>query len=506
MTMLAIGFTFPGGRYHATPWGRHVNEADVEWPPSPWRILRALIATWHRKLDPSAWPEAVLESLIEKIAEKPPVYSLPRGVSRGHTRHYMPVIEGAQQKPTLIFDAFVRVPKGERLVVVWHEVELVEEEQKLLAALAESMGYLGRAESWVEAELLSDWSGTPDCLPAESTIDESTGVESEPVSVIAPRSAGDYKAARAELRIGPHVEVMTKRERKMFELTVPERLLDALQADSSELQAVGWSAPPGARFLTYQRPYGCFTARPKVRSSSSEGVYRWIRLALNGRPLPRIQDSVRIAELARMAALCEVDRAGLAIPAALSGHGLPDRNRHGHAFFLPEDSDRDGCIDRVLIVAELGLTGDVVDAIGRITKLWEIGGATWSVLFEAAGDSESIPDGYLSRARTWISVTPYLHPWYAKRSFGHVEQLKRECRERGMPEPVSVEILETVDAGRGRQLRAVQFRRIRSKRGLTQPDRLGRLLRLSFVDPVAGPVALGFGCHFGLGLFKPVLE
>jgi CRISPR-associated protein Csb2 len=34
---------FPGGRYHATPWGHHVNEGQVEWPPSPWRLLRALM-------------------------------------------------------------------------------------------------------------------------------------------------------------------------------------------------------------------------------------------------------------------------------------------------------------------------------------------------------------------------------------------------------------------------------------------------------------------------------
>lgn len=503
MTMLAIGFTFPGGRYHATPWGRHVNEADVEWPPSPWRILRALIATWHRKLDPSAWPETLLESLVVKLAERPPVYSLPRRVARGHTRHYMPVIEGAKQKPTLIFDAFVRVPNGERLVVVWPEVELVADEKRLLVALTGSIGYLGRAESWVEAELLSDWSGTPNCRPADSTVDESTGVEFEPVSVIAPRSAGDYDATRAALWTGPHVKTMKKRERAMFEHTVPDRLLDALRSESSELQAVGWSAPPGARFVAYQRPYDCFTARPIVRSSSSVGIYRWIRLALNGKPLPRIQDSVRIAELVRMAALHEVDRAGVEIPAALSGHGLPDGNRHGHAFFLPEDSDGDGRLDRVLIVAELGFPGHVVDAISRIAKLWEPGGATWAVLFEAAGADGPISDGYLSLSRTWISVTPYLHPWYAKRSFGHVEQLKRECRERGIPEPTSVEILESVDAGRGRQLRAVQFRRTRDKRGLQQPDRLGRLLRLSFADPVAGPVALGFGCHFGLGLFRP---
>jgi CRISPR-associated protein Csb2 len=296
---------------------------------------------------------------------------------------------------------------------------------------------------------------------------------------------------------------MTKRERVLFERTVPDRLLDALRIESSELQAVGWSAPPGARFITYQRPYDCFASRPARRSSRNLGSYRWVRLALSGRPLPRIQDSVEIAELVRKAALNVTDRAGTEIPAALSGHGVPEGNRHGHAFFLPEDSDGDGRIDHVLIVTELGLPARVVDAISQISKIWEPDGAEWPVLFEGAGVEESPASSYLSASHTWISVTPYLHPWFAKRSFGHVEQLKRECRERGIPEPVSVALLENIDVGGGRQLRAVQFRRIRSKRGLRQPDRLGRLLRLEFAEPVAGPVALGFGCHFGLGLFRP---
>jgi len=43
--MPLIELRFPAGRYHATPWGSHVNEGAVEWPPSPWRLLRALIAT-----------------------------------------------------------------------------------------------------------------------------------------------------------------------------------------------------------------------------------------------------------------------------------------------------------------------------------------------------------------------------------------------------------------------------------------------------------------------------
>ncbi len=31
--MIEIAFRFTAGRYHATPWGRHVNEGVPEWPP-----------------------------------------------------------------------------------------------------------------------------------------------------------------------------------------------------------------------------------------------------------------------------------------------------------------------------------------------------------------------------------------------------------------------------------------------------------------------------------------
>ena len=47
-----LAIRFPLGRYHATPWDRSVNEGATEWPPSPWRLLRALVATWYTR-----WPD-----------------------------------------------------------------------------------------------------------------------------------------------------------------------------------------------------------------------------------------------------------------------------------------------------------------------------------------------------------------------------------------------------------------------------------------------------------------
>lgn len=58
----------------------------------------------------------------------------------------------------------------------------------------------------------------------------------------------------------------------------------------------------------------------------------------------------------------------------------------------------------------------------------------------------------------------------------------------------------------GRPLRPLHFHRFRRKSGLVQPDTLGRLIELRFAQPVRGPIALGFACHFGLGLFVPAAD
>src|SRR5437588_6654950 len=128
--MPVVELNFPASRLHATPWGRHVNEGAVEWPPSPWRILRALVATWHLKAKDDV-PEAVMRGLVHLLAEKPPVFYLPPA-TLGHARHYMPIIEGRNQKTTKVFDAFVHASGPVR--IGW-EVLLSAEQNRALALL-----------------------------------------------------------------------------------------------------------------------------------------------------------------------------------------------------------------------------------------------------------------------------------------------------------------------------------------------------------------------------------
>ena len=72
--MIAISLRLIAGRYHATPWGRHVNEGAVEWPPSPWRILRALVATWKRTRPDL--PQNHVEPILRALAEPPEFWVL----------------------------------------------------------------------------------------------------------------------------------------------------------------------------------------------------------------------------------------------------------------------------------------------------------------------------------------------------------------------------------------------------------------------------------------------
>src|SRR5581483_5784527 len=129
--MICVSLRFLAGRYHATPWGRHVNEGAVEWPPSPWRILRALVATWKRTLPDL--PQEQVEPIFRALAE-PPEFLLPPA-STGHTRHFMPWFKKGPDDRTLVFDTFVAVSRESPVWVRWPNVSLDGAQRDALTCL-----------------------------------------------------------------------------------------------------------------------------------------------------------------------------------------------------------------------------------------------------------------------------------------------------------------------------------------------------------------------------------
>jgi CRISPR-associated protein Csb2 len=521
--MLALVFRFPEGRYHATPWGRHVNEGAVAWPPEPYRILRALIATWHRKADQTRWGEPILHRLIEALAAADPVYRLPNAV-HAHARHYMPQgrLEGGRERTALVFDAFYRVDPDEELVVAWPALALEPEAFALAEHLASLMGYLGRAESTVVARATDVVDGL---LPVQTGISPVPGWRN--ADVLVPLSAAEYAEARPALLAQNHAKPGSKGH-AAFEATIPPKLTDGLQVETSQLQLAGWSRPPAGRFVRYARPE--VGPRPMMRKpppapSDDPARFQVARFVVAGRPLPPITDTLKIGEVFRRAMMARVEGP---IPAVLSGRtetGEPLRDpKHAHAFFLSEDQDNDGFIDHLVLYASGGLPRAVRRAAEALRALWiedrrtresdeehEVGRREWRVALEGFGEPEQFGDSALLRhSRAWVSVTPYLRPRHLKGRDSFEEtrlMIRSECGYRGWPLPEIRCDGDGPAAGRsvriGRSLRSVlAFHRFRSRRGLVQPDRTGVALRLEFPNALPGPLALGFGCHFGLGLFR----
>ena len=149
---VTLKLTFPGGRYHATPWGRHVNEGVPEWPPSPWRLLRALVAVWKRTLPDI--PDDQVRRILWRLTA-PPVFRLPRH-RVAHTRHYLPWEKKGPADKTLVFDTFVAVGRTDPLYVHWPDADLPDDDRTVLARLLAHLSSLGRAEGWVEAILTDD--------------------------------------------------------------------------------------------------------------------------------------------------------------------------------------------------------------------------------------------------------------------------------------------------------------------------------------------------------------
>jgi CRISPR-associated protein Csb2 len=133
------------------------------------------------------------------------------------------------------------------------------------------------------------------------------------------------------------------------------------------------------------------------------------------------------------------------------------------------------------------------------------------VALEGFGTPEQYNDSaLLRRSRIWASATPYLRPLYLKGRNPLEEtgqMIQSECERRGWPAPVIKFDGDQITAGRnicvgGQPRNVLTFHRFRSRRGLPQPDRTGLAVRLEFSEDIVGPLALGFGCHYGLGLFR----
>ncbi|MEW6221265.1 MAG: type I-U CRISPR-associated protein Csb2 [Thermodesulfobacteriota bacterium] len=535
---------FPGRRYHATPWGHHVNEGLVEWPPSPWRLLRALLAVGYSSglWDGSGLPPEA-RSLIERLASVLPTFRLPPA-SGAHSRHYMPLArlnEKGQEEKTLVFDTWAQIDEGE-LAITW-DVDLPPAEADLLGQLARRLGYLGRSESWVVARLSEEPASAMSAgnsFPADGRAMPGPGWEQ--VSLLAPQPSDDYaewrRTAAAHALEGlptldPAKKKLTKADRKILEdrgkleAMYPEDIVACLQITTNWLHDLGWSQPPGSRRVLYWRPADAVEAGAprQTRRTQTEEAVECMLLAMatgsrNDHALPPVIRTLPQAELLHRALVKVADQVNGHPSSVLTGRDahrqrLTDAHRHAH--ILPLDLDGDGHLEHFLIWAPMGLDGAAQTAIRAVRQTFTRGGvgplrlavagrgdlSSLGALPGAYGDGLRLALGPPGGAREWWSVTPFVPPRHMKRHGKHTleGQIEAELVSRGRPKPALIMVLDPREDPAW--LRFRHFSRVR-RGGPAPPVDWGFAVRLCFDVPVTGPICLGYASHFGLGRFTAV--
>lgn len=503
--MLTLRLTFPWGRYYAHPWGQNpARITEAEWPPSPWRLLRAITAAWFQA-NPGHEPGADLIQTLEILGRELPTFVLPK-VCFSRAIHYQPNY-GVTSNEDLKLAKYKRVRHENHFAAVDGDVlvqwqlngvdsSAADTARTLLADLAGRINYFGRAESVCEIQV-------------ENTVNDGTGVAQVAV-----------QGGKPCRQIGPICRDVFCPNPTDFVAKDLWRRRDDNATDGSaqkhlvqELIDTAQPLPDGAAWYSYRMPDGwpdrwiVRHARPPRRRATPQNVVaRFLEFSLQCRiPVP-VKHTVSIAERFREAAI----RIHREPSFALSGHDRPEKlqGNHLHAFFLPQPDHNGHFLSILQVHCIHGFTQREVNALLRVGPLYWADGRypVRPVLLRILRDpAERRP------SRIWQSLSPFVPPryWYRKNaSEGRVrtrespeQQIVRCLAENGLPENCNVTSMSN-GSNASWDVCKIHLPKKVGADAAGAGHRVGVWLQLSFDEPIVLPLpSFGHSSHFGFGQF-----
>lgn len=457
--MLAVEVRFLHGTLRAgsaSDAARTGLEDRGEWPPSPARLFSAFVAADGtqgrcRVTDGS-------ELVLLERADPPRIHADPRVLRSRLAERFVVANHRAAGSTTQAYplrtNALVRpgtriAPFQSRCVYVWDDLQPTDDERRALRLRAARIGYVGAADSPTTVRLLDDL--PPDLPP-----------------VWRPSTDG--------------------------RVTLPvtfEGLLAALDA-SFETFTGGGQVQRGwlpTRHAAYRDP-----DQPEPVGSTGETVWLRFEPAVADHHVLAVTETLRDAVLSHYPAD--------AVPAVLHGHGMDGQGWqqarylplvevghafatgriHGAAVWLPPDTPEE-------------IRAGVRTAVLSIRRL--VRGNRFDVAVGLHGGAErpwaAHPDRWRGPATRWVSATPVVHERH-----GPVDdaEIARWCDHVGLPAPARWRLARHPLTVGGVQLRGHALRH-------RYPGSPFSHLALEFARPQMGPLAIGRGRQFGLGLLAP---
>lgn len=501
---LIIEQQFPLGRFHATRWGQNPFEDPFgEFPPSPYRLLRALTARWFQYTRETGDGDTdKRDELLRKTAGELPLFTLPEFTWRGQPlKQYIPhkvewtgkgAADPAYKKAqtTLVEDHYRLLPPDALLFWHWENINLEKEQADLLDELLKRILYFGRAESFSRLRRVEKIPSqlNPNCSLSENSLSNA-------------------------------VPVLAQIPNQEFNITA---LLDS--TDGKELR--GRAVPPGTAWFYAVLPSNSFAQPNRIRREKFPSNLNFVQFAVGGTVLPKMNQWVKVTErfrgnvinnLARQLTkrkdasykmLNQTQREEISLITGKDAIGEPlQGHKHAYFFLYP---DNEGLPARLIVWRREPFTENEIEAMLSASEIpihWDYKLSDWKVKLVPLPFNAKVPDGLQTASRTWISATPFVPPTqrhlYRKNGRERIvkspqEELIKLFQKAGKSVP---EIEINQDKITWVKLHETQERRLFRQKFHTSWTRPGYWLRLKFSEEINEPLLLGDSCHYGLGLF-----
>lgn len=553
--MLAIEVALLTGRYVATSFD---DRGQAEWPPHPARLFSALVAAFFEGLDPSEDERGALLWLEQQGA---PEIAAPDAFPRDVATVFVPVndtsVVGLFDKEAEAVEAAraevdaVRASGGKALAAAEKKLgkaqaAFTQATRKALAEVAD--GKEGKAAPAEAASLLPERrKRQPRTFPSVGVAEPNVVFAWPAASPPAPvRAALDALAARV-VRLGHSSSLVSLRlrddapaatwipaaegevgagEEKVLRVVRAGQLEALCSVFTLQRDAPGRVMP--AAFARYVQPM------PEGAPDAPASVFDddWIVLRrVDGPRLP----STRAVDVARTVRKALMAAHGPDAPEILSGHRTAgERSERPHLAFVPlpfvGHERADGSILGVALVLPREISREERGVVYRALDAWErsvdrddedtprlpihLGRAGSLCVERVEGVASALTlraSTWCAEATSWASATPVAldrnpgdlrstDPVKEAAAYAEAEaSVAAACERIGLPRPRRVTVTPAAPLAGGDKTR--HFPAFKTNGGV---QRVLAHATLEFEAPVRGPILLGAGRFFGLGLFRPL--
>jgi CRISPR-associated protein Csb2 len=476
--MLHLKIHFHTNQYQACAWGNHHSEGVIDWPPAPWRLLRAIVAgAYNVNLLEKYQP--TLRALLHKLASVLPSYTLPPTTYIQHRSPRPQVnIKTAKVGPgKTLYSAGLLMSSTQNEIYVHWTVTLSETEELVLSLCLSGLTYFGRKESAATFSL----------------------VETAPEPNAEPSAQGTRIVAIA----APELD--------------SDALWQALTLSAHENYGVNRSAIfPGIRQTTYH----IYQTRHQLSQPAEQKRTQNVILSVSSVPRLPFHLSLKLTHRLHQALTSRC-------PAPVfTGQEMGEPSKsHEHTVFqcIPDRTGR--YVEQISLYSHAGYSPEALAAIANCSFLpGVVRGCDITLDFTDLG----IKGGQFDE---WISSTPFFLSRFPAVRRGKPRMLS-ECYRKDGPEHQVLQYLQYLpwlnlegtptyqEHEEGLALflddsftvvaSCQPFPRFwKWESDCRQGKKVGRMgyqVRLKFATAISGPIILGYAAHYGLGAMVPMRE